>query len=113
MTVNEAGTLAGAVARLTSDAKEFDLFGVGPNLPRHTADLRTVLDALKARDAEIDKLRGAISWVVPPFIDETTQEAEIRKRIAFLRADAERAKPDQATLSGGRRRVADSSEPPQ
>jgi hypothetical protein len=37
------------------------------------------------------KLRAAISWIVPPFVDEKTPEAELRQRIAFVVADLNRA----------------------
>ena len=41
--------------------------------------------------AEIERLRAAISWIEPPFIDEKTPEAELRSRIGFCVADARRA----------------------
>ena len=43
------------------------------------------------KDAEIEKLRTAICWIEPPFIDESTSEAELRKRISFCVQDAKRA----------------------
>lgn len=41
--------------------------------------------------ARIQKLEAALSWLQPPFIDEKTPEAELRQRIAFCIADANRA----------------------
>lgn len=40
---------------------------------------------------KIDKLRAAISWVSPPFVDENTPRDELLRRIGFLLADAKRA----------------------
>ena len=41
--------------------------------------------------AEIEKLRAAISWIEPPFVDDSTSESELRSRIKFCVADAKRA----------------------
>ena len=46
--------------------------------------------------AENEKLRAAICWIEPPFIDAKTTESELRKRIDFCVQDAKRA-----ALKGG------------
>jgi len=46
--------------------------------------------------AENEKLRAAICWIEPPFIDAKTPESELRKRIDFCVQDAKRA-----ALKGG------------
>ncbi len=46
---------------------------------------------LRQSEAENSKLRAAISWIAPPFVDEKTPEAELRQRIAFAVADLNRA----------------------
>ena len=62
------------------------------------ADPATVLDLISAArecDAmreENEKLRAAISWLGPQFIDDQSTLTEIRKRIAFMHADAARAR---------------------
>lgn len=48
-------------------------------------------DTIKALRAENAKLRAAISWIMPPFVDENTPEEELRQRIAFAVADVNRA----------------------
>lgn len=52
-------------------------------------------DSLAARiadlEAENEKLRAAICWIEPPFIDAKTTESELRKRIDFCVQDAKRA----------------------
>ncbi len=50
----------------------------------------------KAQELEIvtrerDALRAAICWVSPPFVDQSTPEAELRQRIMFAVQDASRA----------------------
>jgi hypothetical protein len=52
---------------------------------------RALIAERAAKDAEIEKLRTAICWIEPPFIDENTSEAELRKRISFCVQDANRA----------------------
>lgn len=47
--------------------------------------------------AENEKLRAAISWIEPPFVDDTTPKAEMLSRIQFTVDDARRA-----ALSGGK-----------
>ena len=47
--------------------------------------------AVAALKADNERLRAAISWIEPPFVDEKTPEAELRQRIAFAVADAARA----------------------
>lgn len=47
-------------------------------------------------EAENEKLRAAIHWIEPPFIDANTPESELRKRIDFCVQDAKRA-----ALKGG------------
>lgn len=42
-------------------------------------------------EAQVSKLRGAIGWIEPPFVDGETTEDELRKRIHFCVIDAERA----------------------
>jgi hypothetical protein len=53
-----------------------------------TGQLSDELSHLKAENA---KLRAAISWIMPPFVDENTPEEELRQRIAFAVADVNRA----------------------
>lgn len=50
-----------------------------------------VRQASKQYRTKIEKLRAAISWIEPPFIDENTSEAELRKRISFCVEDAKKA----------------------
>lgn len=42
-------------------------------------------------EAEVSKLRGAISWIEPPFVDATTSHDELKKRVGCCVADAKRA----------------------
>lgn len=37
---------------------------------------------------DLGKLRGAISWIEPPFVDDDTTDAELRKRVGFAVKDA-------------------------
>ena len=48
---------------------------------------------------EVRKLRTAINWIEPPFVDENTSEAELRARISFVIADAKRATPTPDTVT--------------
>jgi hypothetical protein len=59
------------------------------------ADLSARVDAVAVQALawreHAEKLRAAVSWLEQPFVDEDTPEREIRQRIAFMIADAERA----------------------
>jgi len=46
---------------------------------------------LSAAEEENKRLRAAISWLQPPFVDAKTPAAEIRKRICFMLDDLKRA----------------------
>lgn len=48
-------------------------------------------DRIEALEAENERLRAAISWIEPPFMDDKTPESELRSRIEFCVADAKRA----------------------
>jgi len=61
-------------------------------VPLFTAEALATKDAeLSALRREVERLRGAISWVSPPFVDANTTVAELRKRVGFLLTDADRA----------------------
>jgi predicted nucleic acid-binding Zn-ribbon protein len=60
-------------------------------LSRATDRIEALSAEVKQKDALIEKLQGAISWIEPPFIDENTPESELRSRIRFCVADAKRA----------------------
>jgi hypothetical protein len=47
--------------------------------------------------AKNERLRAAIAWIAPPFVDEFTSAAELRQRIGFCVADAKRAALPQPT----------------
>ena len=53
-------------------------------------------DRIEALEAENERLRGAISWIEPPFVDENTPAAELRSRIGFCIADAALAAMQEA-----------------
>jgi hypothetical protein len=65
--------------------------------------INAILDALAPIIAEIeaaaradereynDRLRGAISWLEQPFVDEHTPDNELRARVKYCIQDAERA----------------------
>jgi len=53
-------------------------------------------DRIEALEAENKRLRGAISWIEPPFVDENTPAAELRSRIGFCIADAALAAMQEA-----------------
>jgi hypothetical protein len=72
--------------RLRFLAKDYD----GPRIVKDLA-----AEVLKLR-VENEKLRAAICWIEPPFIDANTPESELRKRIDFCVQDAKRA-----ALKGG------------
>ena len=42
-------------------------------------------------EEEVERLRGAISWIEPPFVDGKTPKVELRRRIGFCIADAKLA----------------------
>lgn len=70
------------IARLRDDDTD-------PVMLRQAADL---IEAQAAKlEAEVSKLRGAISWIEPPFVDATTSHDELKKRVGFCVADAKRA----------------------
>lgn len=46
---------------------------------------------IQCLSATIEKLRTAILWISPPFVDENTPEAELRQRISFCVQDAKKA----------------------
>ena len=41
-----------------------------------------------AKDATIERLMGAISWIEPPFVDEKTSHDELRQRVGIAVKDA-------------------------
>ena len=55
---------------------------------RTPADMAATITRLTA---ENERLRGAISWIEPPFVDEKTPEEELRRRVSYCVADAKRA----------------------
>lgn len=61
------------------------LRGFSPNAPRPGEREKIVLAAER-----LEQLMAAISWVLPPFVDEDTPEAELRKRVRYLVEDATR-----------------------
>jgi hypothetical protein len=66
------------------------------NLMDQAADRIAALNAEVARKDElIGKLLGAVSWLEPPFIDDSTAELELRLRIGFCVADKNRALGDR------------------
>jgi len=48
-------------------------------------------DRLIAAEEEIERLRAAIAWIEPPFVDDNTPEPELRQRVNYCVADAKRA----------------------
>lgn len=81
------------------DGELADLFWrIKEKMPVHHEELLDLADRITAlsaeverKDALIEKLQGAISWIEPPFVNENTPEAELRSRIGFCVADAKRA----------------------
>jgi hypothetical protein len=51
--------------------------------------------------ADNQRLRTAISWVEPPFVDEKTTEAELRFRVEQVVKDAMAVSPDQMRVVVG------------
>jgi hypothetical protein len=49
---------------------------------------------MKRLRAENLRLRAAISWIEPPFVDEKTSHEELKKRVQFCVQDAARAHPN-------------------
>lgn len=45
----------------------------------------------KRLQTQVGRLMTAIGWLIPPFVDENTPEAELRQRVKFCLADADRA----------------------
>jgi uncharacterized protein (DUF934 family) len=72
------------------------------DMPDGTKERRWFV-ALEAADEitrlteEVERLRAAIVWIEPPFVDEFTSAAELRQRIGFCVADAKRAALPQPT----------------
>jgi hypothetical protein len=80
-----------AVARALGDG-DFTRVTFPEGVAKKTATaIRALLLDYQSRGREIEKLRGAISWLDQPFIDESTSESELRTRIAFMLVDRDRA----------------------
>lgn len=70
---------------------ETTMVPLSPQMARAQADLYAAMkERAEAAEKEVERLRGAISWIEPPFIDVNTSEAELRQRIGFVIADAKR-----------------------
>jgi len=52
--------------------------------------LPTLLDDLAAAQGEIEALRAAISWLMPPFVDSKTPTEELRARVKVMLDDVAR-----------------------
>lgn len=50
----------------------------------------TQFTRIEQLEAENAKLKGAISWIEPPFVTDKTPEDELRERVRFVIADAKR-----------------------
>jgi hypothetical protein len=61
------------------------------NLPDPVEYNIALADKVDRLTAELERLRGAISWIEPPFVDEKTPEEELRRRVSYCVADAKRA----------------------
>ena len=68
----------------------------------HSIDSMVMItgDEYERLRAEIDKLRAAIAWIEPPFVDEHTTAQELRQRVNFCVADAKRAARQQEKSNG-------------
>lgn len=92
-TVRRWDTPAEKLERMLPDAVDYGWL-------YHCHEALAILPIVNARldavEKERDALRGAISWIEPPFVDGNTSKKEMRQRIAFAVADAERAQ----TLGG-------------
>lgn len=47
-------------------------------------------DTIRQQAAEIARLRGAISWLEPPFVDYATSHDELKQRVGFCLDEAKR-----------------------
>jgi hypothetical protein len=54
------------------------------------SSLPTLLDDLAAAQGEIEALRAAISWLMPPFVDSKTPTEELRTRVKVMLDDVAR-----------------------
>jgi hypothetical protein len=94
------------VARAVAEAWRNDALPSDPYSPEEVdwqdwlPEARAALDAtplaamqerIESLEAENEKLRAAISWIEPPFVDGNTLLNELRKRVQFCVADAKRA----------------------
>jgi len=52
--------------------------------------LPTLLDDLAAAQGEVEALRAAISWLMPPFVDSKTPTEELRTRVKVMLDDVAR-----------------------
>ena len=69
-----------------------------------TLDLDQVEPMLRAylgatQGGEVERLRAAISWIEPPFVDDNTSEEELRQRVKFCVQDAARAALEKETTA--------------
>jgi hypothetical protein len=88
----------GSTFRIRGPGKPYVIVTSEYDHPFYTTMARAIKAEREANAAEVlalraenDKLRAAISWIEPPFIDSNTSEIEIRKRIGFCVQDAKRA----------------------
>lgn len=56
------------------------------NLQKMQSGPDTIAQITRLR-GEVERLRAAISWIIPPFVDADTPEAELRNRVQFVNDD--------------------------
>jgi hypothetical protein len=59
-------------------------------LRRLSSSVPTLLDELAAAQGEVEALRAAISWLMPPFVDSKTPTEELRTRVKVMLDDVAR-----------------------
>jgi hypothetical protein len=68
-------------------------------LRRLSSSVPTLLDDLAAAQGEVEALRAAISWLMPPFVDSKTPTEELRTRVKVMLDDVARLDARSALAS--------------
>jgi hypothetical protein len=87
-----------ALADLLADLNEADEWLGAARTRRRNAAVKnatkrlasTLLDDLAAAQGEVEALRAAISWLMPPFVDSKTPTEELRTRVKVMLDDVAR-----------------------